>query len=774
MSTEQDIRDQLEHLLARDTQKIDYGMVLDLASQLSEYDKENVRFAVDGNLVKRLGEQLVAKKTTALSELIKNSYDADASKVDVIFESTEEQPGGTITIEDDGNGMTKQALVKGFMTISTSDKEDNPVSPLYERPRAGRKGIGRFSAQKIGRHLTVITRTSKNEPYSVIEIDWNDYQPKSNLLTIANSIRESDFDYGFEKGTKLIISGTKEVWSDRNQATTFKYISSVIKNSPRKLQSGIIDPGFNPVFYSRVPISNELFQIKSDDTEFLSEATGLICAYVTEDGRLKVTIEGIKDTSVSDDYEFPEACSDVLKAVDFKFRAHYFNVPIGKNKYLHSYLIDNGGVKLYRNGFYVAPYGGRRNDWLGLDDSVRRRRILPPHANTNFVGSIDITDINGELFEETSSREGLIENRYFEELGNSAYRIITSAVGRIASTQGRKVTASQSGFVKKEKTLEEKYEDNQSKLRNVAASIATSTSDIPSDNNQSLGLFPDDSNSTVIDNSVVLELQEGLNVQDEIIKELIDEKNMYRVLSSSGLAIAEFTHEIQLYLNALTLNGKQLRRSVLENPIALKSAKKIENNIEMLVSYTDFFTDTIRNNSHRTKEVLELRYILNQFFDAMQPTIDRRAYDFITEFEGDDFWTKQMHISEISSVLMNLFTNSCKAIVRANPSKGKIKVSLTSVDDSHIIKFEDNGDGIPKDKWGKVFSPLFTTELAKGAYSYDGQQMRGMGLGLTITQDIVNGFEGEISVIEPSKYFSTCIQVIIPKAAENEVPEDVY
>ncbi|WP_154724197.1 ATP-binding protein [Vibrio cyclitrophicus] len=211
MRTEQDIRDQLEYLLARDKKKVDYGMVLDLASQLSEHDKENVRFAVDGNLVKRLGEQLVAKKTTALAELIKNSYDAEASKVNVIFENTEE-PSGTITIEDDGNGMTKEALIKGFMTISTSDKEDNPVSPLYERPRAGRKGIGRFSAQKIGDLLTIITRTSKNEPYLVVEIDWSNYQAKSNLLTIANSIKESEFDYGFDKGTKLVIGNTRESW----------------------------------------------------------------------------------------------------------------------------------------------------------------------------------------------------------------------------------------------------------------------------------------------------------------------------------------------------------------------------------------------------------------------------------------------------------------------------------------------------------------------------------------------------------------------------------
>lgn len=262
--------------------------------------------------------------------------------------------------------------------------------------------------------------------------------------------------------------------------------------------------------------------------------------------------------------------------------------------------------------------------------------------------------------------------------------------------------------------------------------------------------------------------------QEIYIKELIDEKNMYRVLSSSGLAIGEFTHEIQLYLNALTLNGKQLRRVVSENDIALKSARKIESNIEMLVSYTDFFTDTIRNNSQRAKEVLEIREVSKTFFDAMQPTLNRRAYELITNFDGDDFWTIPMHISELSSVFINLFTNACKAIVRANQPKGKIKVTVRTVDDAHILHFEDNGDGIPKENWGKVFGALFTTELSKGAYVKDGHQLRGMGLGLTITQSIVDGFDGDISVIEPSEGYSTCIQVIIPKAKEDEIPDDAY
>jgi signal transduction histidine kinase len=765
---------QLSDLLSAEDVELDYGKILDVATELSTFDEDNVRFTVDGNLVKRLGEQLVAKKTTALAELIKNSYDAEASIVDVIFDNTE-NTGGTITILDNGNGMTKEALIKGFMTISTSVKEDHPVSPNYFRPRAGRKGIGRFSAQKIGHHLRIITRTSATQPYLIVDINWKDYQAKSNLLSISNSIKSSNEDLGFKKGTKLIISKTKEVWSDLNHDTAFKYISSVIKSSPQALPSGVVDPGFKPRFFTRIPLSGELIEFKSDDTEFLNEADALITADITNEGQVQVVVEGVKGVSISESYTLQDLCSEALQQAQFKFSAHYFTLSKGRagNKYLASYTRENGGIKLYRNGFYVAPYGSRFDDWLSLDDSVRRRRILPPHSNTNFIGSIDITDLDGEIFDETSSREGLIENVNFEELRAIAYEIITSAVKRVTSARGKKVTSNQQGYQSSSPTTEARLEESSNRIKDTLSELTNPTAE--PEGQQTLKIYEEINDfQPKVDEIKLIKLKDSLDEQQKLIEELIDEKNMYRVLSSTGLAIAEFTHEIQLYLNALTLSGKQLRRAVVGNDRALKSAGKIDSHISMLISYSDFFTSTIQNNSNRVKEPLELREVVQLFFSAMEPTITRRSYELVTAFQGDDFWTKPIHISEISSILMNLFTNACKAIIRSNNQPGKLKLTVSSTESEHILRFEDNGDGIPKENWGKVFKPLFTTELSSGAYANEDVQMKGMGLGLTITQDIIDGFDGEISVVEASENYSTCVQVIIPKAHENEIPEHAY
>ena len=98
---------------------------------------------------------------------------------------------------------------------------------------------------------------------------------------------------------------------------------------------------------------------------------------------------------------------------------------------LKKYSLKNSGIKLYRNGFRVLPYGEWGDDWLSLDKSTRRRSILPTHTNQNFFGYVEISDESGD-FEETSSREGLLNNEAFVELQNVIYRSLVSAVIKIA------------------------------------------------------------------------------------------------------------------------------------------------------------------------------------------------------------------------------------------------------------------------------------------------------------------------------------------------------
>ena len=97
------------------------NLIISLSNEIANLDDNVVRFSVDAGIINRLGKELVGKQETAVSELIKNSYDADATEVNLIFENAWNK-GGILTIEDNGHGMNRGQLVNGFMRLSSSDK----------------------------------------------------------------------------------------------------------------------------------------------------------------------------------------------------------------------------------------------------------------------------------------------------------------------------------------------------------------------------------------------------------------------------------------------------------------------------------------------------------------------------------------------------------------------------------------------------------------------------------------------------------------------------
>ena len=109
------------------------------------------KFTVDTHLFRELGELLVGRDSTALIELIKNSYDADATEVIVHGENLDDPERGRIVILDNGIGMTRDLFTSGFLRIASRLKDQGPKrSPVFGRRYTGFKGVGRLAAHKIG------------------------------------------------------------------------------------------------------------------------------------------------------------------------------------------------------------------------------------------------------------------------------------------------------------------------------------------------------------------------------------------------------------------------------------------------------------------------------------------------------------------------------------------------------------------------------------------------------------------------------------------------
>lgn len=746
----------------------DNSIVLSLSHEIAKLDSENVRFSVDAGIINRLGLELVGRHETAVSELVKNAYDADALGVKLIFENAWEE-GGTLTIEDDGLGMTREQLISGFMRLSSSDKIHNPISTRYGRYRAGKKGIGRFSTQRLGTKLTVITQTLESDNAISITIAWDDFESDKELLLISNQIQT--IPKAKDEGTTLIIEGLRDAWTDAMIKRAYRYTSDLLQPFPlsdkrKKSESERVDPGFQSKYFRKYE-DDHLEPIIDDNEAFFQHALAEIEGYVLDDGQGCWSLK-------SDKLNFPEEVfligkernldkSKFSHIRDVHFKCYYFIyeqslLPTQTLSFIRSVANESGGIRLYRNGFRVLPYGEKGNDWIGLDESARRRSITATHQNISFFGFAEITDKSGEFFQETSSREGLIESEAFKELSEFIYRSIISAVLKVAELRKRKGTAGQKDWEKREKKPPEQEVDEA--IFELETLIENEDSDgenkDSSSSSDSKGQFKEK----------IHKLKAGREREKEEKKELIEEINMLRILAGLGLVIGEFVHEIDRFLPAFDTDIRFLKKAVSDLTEAFARAERLDENLKSFSTYTAYFYEAISRNVLRDLDPIELRDVVYEFEEVIQEDIKASNYIFHKPvFEDYDLWTIPMHKSEWASILFNFYINSKKAIKRAE-SKGEIKIRCGREGGYVFLEFSDDGDGIPIENRDKVFNAFFTTTSAASRNEPEGESLRGIGLGLKIVKDIAESYGGEILVANTEEGFSTTMRIEIPEKKE--------
>ena len=753
------IRKELQKVLL-DTPN-DYKRILELSNQLAASDVEHVRFSVDSGIINRLGNELVGKRETAVGELIKNAYDADATKVDLIFEKAW-MPGGTLRIEDTGIGMTREQLINGFMRLSSASKVNEPYSPIFHRARAGKKGIGRFAAQRLGDKLTIVTQTI-NSSYAIkVSFEWNRFVTDTDLWSVESRIEE--IPKTKDKGTDLIIEDLREGWTDALLAKTNKSVMALLQPYPiGKEEKNSVDPGIQINFY-RDRVSDETKVIDSVESVY-SLALAEINGEVGDNG---VALWSVKSTrlgyeecfqlDVDNDKEkniYPLLKGVKLKAYYYIYESSLF--PRGAMKYVNDSASIYGGIRIYRNGFRVLPYGEKDNDWLGLDESVTRRTILSPHQNINFFG---LVELKGEYllqeFEETASREGLIENEAYNELVKCVYQILISAVLKVSELRGRKGRADQKGWdknptIKVDAALDELrniFHSNQEK--NNTTNEQKGTSSRQEFYNQA--------------KSLIEEIHSKRQEERKIIAALLDENKMLRVLASVGLIVGEFVHEVKRFLPAFRSSIDTIKTTAKDNLLIDENIVNLEYQIEGFTSYTSYFESNISQNIIRELTPIAPHKQVKDFINIVSNDLKRAG--IVMEppvLKGINLRTMPMHPSEWMSILFNLYTNSKKAIYKANKIDRRIFISVTEDSKNVILEFSDTGVGIPEKDRENVFDAFFTTSNPVNT-NQSQQDLSGSGLGLTIVRDIIESYGGNIMVTTPQKGYMTTIRLTIPKS----------
>ena len=171
-----------------------------------------IRFAVDSALLRELGERLVGQPHVALAELIKNSYDADATAVQIRIHPN------SMEISDNGQGMNLSEFRRFWMRIGSPHKGLQGTSRRLERPLTGQKGIGRLAAQFLGTDLEVVTASDRGGPQLTATVDWAKAVRAGDLTEAEadykQSRRATSFPDDKKHGTRLIIRKLHHRWSD--------------------------------------------------------------------------------------------------------------------------------------------------------------------------------------------------------------------------------------------------------------------------------------------------------------------------------------------------------------------------------------------------------------------------------------------------------------------------------------------------------------------------------------------------------------------------------
>lgn len=699
-------------------------------------------FGVDARHVRQLGQELVGDRTTALTELIKNAYDADATSVRLRFEHATDDEGGVLEIEDDGSGMALDDIARGWMRISTDTKDLQERSPDYGRARAGRKGIGRFATETLGRRLVLRTTVAGAAQSLLVEFNWEDGYPSGTDLADIGNPYWTEPAKSDEHGTLLRVEGLYDAWDEPARRRVRRAVRLLQPPFPvvraKAAKGHQVDPGF----HVSVEIDGDPDSLVLEGyDDFLQAGTARVHASVDRKGRLtaRVTSEHLGlDAKQMLAGRFPLTGAFTLDASYFILRKDALGgVGLAVAREMAK---EFAGIRLYRDGLRVMPYGERDNDWLGLDQQQGSRSTLVPIANVNWFGQIAISrDLNEDL-RDTASREGLVETRAFTEL-------------RAAAREALIWAATQVGGARRKKTSTTDDRPQASRRTVLAAARAeferTLRDHLPTDVTDQVLPLLDAALAPVGDEAGASDRSESRRIED-----LLEEIELLRVLASLGTSIAVFSHEVRSAVNASAAALSAVAAGDGDAQERVAQAQEAVHELQDLTGYIDAYVSA---SQRREREPQPLTAVIRDFKDRLSDNLARHV-TFETKVQPVALRTAPMARSEIEAILINLLTNAVKAMDAEGHRTRCVSIAAVADDGEVRLRFQDTGGGVDPKIRDRMFEPFVTDTRSPVS-----ELGTGTGLGLKIVKDIVEDNGGSVRLAAPDDPYATCIEVRLPR-----------
>lgn len=735
---------------------------------------DNLHFKISSALKDIIGKDLITDDYIAMFELVKNSYDAHASNVDIYFENIyTENP--IIKIIDNGKGMDYNDIVNKWLFVAYSAKKDGTEDINYDyrnrivikRAFAGAKGIGRFSCDRLGKILELKTRKhSKNSKIEFLRTDWGLFESNSksefvDISVVHQTIGTNDIE--LEYGTKLEIS---ELRSDWNRAKILK-----LKDSLSKLITPVKSEKTQTPFTIKIHCEEESTNDDKYDDEY-EKVNGEVKNFIFEALELKTTRI---QTSISEDGKYLETelvdggtmiysikeYNPYKNLENITYTLYYLNhsakVTFAKKMGVNS--VNYGHVFMYKNGFRIYPYGEPGEDSLGVD---RRKgqgynRFI---GTRELLGQIDINSNSVDLKETTSRGDGFIRSKAYEQLIEGFYETLRRLERYVVEVQqwGLSIENIDGSYEVKERISE--------LLAKLSGSNSILDFDVPSNIMDILDTSQINSAETLSKNLTKLAYESG---NDKLLNEA--NKISGKIVQLQSARIEAF-EEAKMQAKKAEEVTQKLREKISEN-LFLKSINTGEyKEVISLLHHIGIFAGTIDNNlrnislrlqneiplsredlngiiksiSFETKKILnvvsfatkanfnlateQISANLGEYFREYINNIIPTVNDSKLKINVEDYtvlpFIKEIKPIEINIIIDNLINNSKKA------KSKNILVIIQENSNDFEVSFIDDGEGIPEENFKRIYDFGFTTT-------------DGSGLGLYHINQIVKSLNGKIS-----------------------------
>ena len=677
------------------------------------------RFAPD--ILRRLGEELNPSLEHGVIELVKNARDADARNC-LVRLSDVTAPGGAIFVSDDGDGMTAEELVDSFLLLGRSSKVDRGAT-RRGRVLTGSKGLGRLAALRAGRQAVIQTRPlSEPELEHQIALKWSDFDSVQAIedvdIKIETHSRQPDQADGTDIGIFGITGrlGRREV---KRLARALLLLSDPFGDDQHDFRTRLATREFDDL---EALVRKKYF----DTAEFRLEASvgadGLASATLS-DWRGETLYEASHSNlrKLDEPYRCPPARFELWAFILNKQTFESRNTTVGE---VQEWLTEFGGVMLYVNGIRVPPYGDPGNDWLRLDLRRVRSPELRPSTNTA-IGRICV-DADDGAFTEKTDRSGVIESPAFADLRQMATDALDWMArerlkAREARRQGRRTSS-----VPKERQLRKKVEEQLGRLAEEAPAAA-----------KAKDLF-----------------DSYADAQEQARQTMREEVQLYRTLSTAGIAAATFSHEyasgpLKVIRRAVGVMRRRLKDFL--DPVPDKIAEPIglvESSTATLEVFTDGTLSLVDRDKRRVGRI-DLHKAVSEVADTYAPFIKERNAELQLDLFDANPYLRSSEAA-IESIVVNLFTNALNAVSRSKKRSRIIRLTTEVSDDSLVLTVSDNGPGVLHFSTDDIWLPGVTSRPG------------GSGLGLTIVKDTTIDLGGSVNSIPNGPLGGATFEITLP------------